>query len=341
MTDSTTDTYGSKKFTDDSLTVGDLCTAGDHIYAIIPSKPSVDLPIDLAALCPEFLTQPLFDKTANSKRILISTIETLKKERNERAIEKLGQDNRMEEIMAKVKDMIDESTQSERQVAEKRLKEERAKADAKLASELAKADAKLAKLACDLAKADEKADAKLASELAKADAKLAKLACDLAKADEKLACELEKADEKLACELAKADEKLACELEKADKKLAGELAKANKKIDKLQSNLNSSNDRVDEMSYKLQEVDAMTMDTVEWISLGVRPGSNHHLLELTRTVTGHGLTGSDQAAKFAQHRAGKPRFILPAYRHAYRCFTCLARSIGIHPRFCYQTCHRP
>ena len=305
MTDSTTDTYGSKKFTDDSLTVGDLCTAGDHIYAIIPSKPSVDLPIDLAALCPEFLTQPLFDKAANSKRILISTIETLKKERNERAIENLGQDKRMEEIMAKVKDMIDESTQSERLKAEKRLKE-------------------------DLAKADEKLARGLKEERAKADDRLA---CELAKADAKLA--------KLACELAKADEKLACELEKADKKLAGELAKANKKIDKLQSNLNSSNDRVDEMSYKLQEVDAMTMDTVEWISLGVRPGSIHRLLELTRTVTGHGLTGSDQVAKFAQHRAGKPRFILPAYRHAYRCFTCLARSIGIHPRFCYQTCHRP
>ena len=164
-------------------------------------------------MCPEFLTQPLFDKAANSKRILISTIETLKKERNERAIENLGQDKRMEEIMAKVKDMIDESTQSERLKAEKRLKEELARG--------------------------------------------------------------------LKEERAKADAKLACELAKADAKLAEELTKANKRIDELQSKLHSSNDRADEMSYKLQEVDAVTMDTLEWISCGVRPGSNQHLPELT------------------------------------------------------------
>jgi hypothetical protein len=51
----------------------------------------------------------------------------------------------MEEMMTKVKDMIEESTQAERLIAEKRLKEERAKADEKLAGELAKADEKLAK----------------------------------------------------------------------------------------------------------------------------------------------------------------------------------------------------
>jgi chromosome segregation ATPase len=66
-------------------------------------------------------------------------------------------------------------------------------------------------------------------------------------------------------------------LKNANEKLTEELAKANKRIDKLQSELHSSNDRADEMFYKLQEVDAVTMDTLEWISLGVCPGSNQHL----------------------------------------------------------------
>lgn len=260
--DSTTGTHGSNKFTDDSLTIGDLCTADDRIYAIIPSKlskPSIELPPNLVVLCQESLTEPLLHKIAH----LDSTIETLEKERNEHAMEKLVQDKQMEQIMTRVKGMIDESTQSERLKAEKRLEEERAKAD----------------------------------------------------------------------------EKLACELAKADEKLAGELAKANKRIDELQSKLRSSNDRADEMSFKLQEVDAVTMETAEWISLGVRPGSNQHLPELT--LTGHSLTGSNQAAKPAQHRTGKTCFILPTYKHARRCFTCLARSIGIHRRFRYQTCHCP
>ena len=146
------------------------------------------------------------------------------------------------------------------------------------------------------------------------------------------------AEKRLKEERAKADAKLAelaGELEKADEKLAGELAKASKRIDELQSELQSSNDRADEMFYKLQEVDAVTMDTLEWVSLGVRPGSNQHLPELTRTVTGHGLTGSNQTAKPAQYRAGKTCFIHPTYRHAHRCFTHLARSTGIHPRFRY------
>jgi hypothetical protein len=84
---------------------------------------------------------------------LVSTIETLQKERNEHATEKLGQDKRMEEILTKVKAMMDKSTQAERLMAEKSLKEERAKANAKLAGELAKADEKLA---CELANANEK-----------------------------------------------------------------------------------------------------------------------------------------------------------------------------------------
>ena len=196
MTCPTTENQGSHKFTDDSLTIGDLCTAKDRIYAIIPSKPSVKLPLDIAALCPELLTGPLLDKTAKSKQISVSTIEILKREIDEHAMEKSRQDKRMEEIMTEVKSMIDKSTEAERRIAEKRLKEERAKADAKL----------------------------------------------------------------------------ACELAKADAKLAEELTKANKRIDELQSKLHSSNDRADEMSYKLQEVDAVTMDTLEWISCGVRPG---------------------------------------------------------------------
>ena len=231
MTCPTTENQGSHKFTDDSLTIGDLCTAKDRIYAIIPSKPSVKLPLDIAALCPELLTGPLLDKTAKSKQISVSTIEILKREIDEHAMEKSRQDKRMEEIMTEVKSMIDKSTEAERRIAEKRLKEERAKADAKLA-------------------------------------------CELAKADEKLARGLKE-------ERAKADAKLACELAKADAKLAEELTKANKRIDELQSKLHSSNDRADEMSYKLQEVDAVTMDTLEWISCGVRPGSNQHLPELT------------------------------------------------------------
>ena len=81
----------------------------------------------------------------------------------------------------------------------------------------------------------------------------------------------------LACKLAKADEKLARGLKeervKADEKLAGELAKANKRMDELQSKLHSLNDRADEMSFKLQEVDAVSMETLEWIALGVRPGT--------------------------------------------------------------------
>jgi len=77
-------------------------------------------------------------------------------------------------------------------------------------------------------------------------------------------------------------------------KLVGELTKANARIDELQSELHSSNDRADEMFYKLQEVDAVTMDTLEWISLGVCPEFNQHLPKLTRTVTGHRLTGSNQ-----------------------------------------------
>ena len=72
--------HRSNKFTDDSLTIGDLCTANDHIYAIIPSKPSIELPPNLTVLGPAYLTEPLLDKTANSKRIMVSTIETLQKE---------------------------------------------------------------------------------------------------------------------------------------------------------------------------------------------------------------------------------------------------------------------
>ena len=107
------------------------------------------------------------------------------------------------------------------------------------------------------------------------------------------------AEKRLKEERAKADQKLVGELAKADQKLAGELEKANKRIDEVekrssddmaalqeqlqiaQSELQSSNDRADEMFYKLQEVDAVTMDTLEWISLGVRPGSNQHLPKLT------------------------------------------------------------
>ena len=181
--------------------------------------------------------------------------------------------------MTKVKGMIDESTQAERLIAEKRLKEERVKADVKLAE--------------------------------------------------------------LAGELAKADAKLAGELAKADEKLEGELAKANKRIDELQSELHSSNDRADEIFYKLQEVDMVTMDTLEWISLGVCPGSNQQLPKLTRTVTGHSITGSYQTPKPTQHHAGKTCFIHPTYGHAHWCFAHLARSTGIRPRFRYQTCHRP
>ena len=99
MTDSTTGTHGSNKFTDDSLMIGDLRTADDHIYAIIPSKPSIELPPDLAVLCQECLTEPLLDKIANSKRILDSMIKTLEKERNEHAMEKSVQDKQMEQIM--------------------------------------------------------------------------------------------------------------------------------------------------------------------------------------------------------------------------------------------------
>ena len=205
MTDTTTGTHGSNRFTDDSLTIGDLCTADDHIYAIIPSKLSLELPPNLAVLGPAYLTQPLLNKTYHSKRILVDTIETLQKERDEHATEKLEQDERMEEIMTKVKGMIEESTQAERLIAEKRLTEERAKADERLAGELAKANKKMD------------------------------------------------------------------EVEKANAKLTGELAKANERIDEFQSELHSSNDRADEMFYKLQEVDAVTMDTLEWISLGVCP----------------------------------------------------------------------
>jgi hypothetical protein len=223
---------------------------------------------------------------------LVGSIETLQKVRDEHATEKSEQDKQMEEIMMKVKGMIEESTQAERLIAEKRLKEEQAKADEKLAGELAKGD-------------------------------------------KKLVGELAKADKKLAGELAKADEKLACELAKADEKLAGELAKANNRIDELESELHSSNDRADEIFYKLQEVDAVTMDTLEWISLGVCPEFNRHLHKLIRTVTGHSLTGSNQTAKPAQHRAGKTCFIHPTYRHTHRRFTHLARSTGIHRRFPY------
>ena len=57
-------------------------------------------------------------------------IETLQKEWNEHA---LGQDKQMEEIMMKMKGMIEELTQAERLIAEKRLKEEWVKANQKLA----------------------------------------------------------------------------------------------------------------------------------------------------------------------------------------------------------------
>ena len=234
MTDSTTGTHGSSKFTDDSLTIGDLCTADDHIYAIILSKPSIGLPPNIAVLGPAYLTEPLLNKTANSKRILVSMIETLQKERNEHAMEKSGQDKRMEEIMTKVKGMIDESTQAECLIAENRLKEERAKADEKLAGELAKAD-------------------------------------------QKLTGELAKADQKLAGELAKANKRI----DEVEKRSSDDMAALQEQLQIAQSELQSSNDRADEMFYKLQEVDAVTMDTLEWISLGVRPGSNQHLPKLT------------------------------------------------------------
>jgi hypothetical protein len=148
-------------------------------------------------------------------------------------------------------------------------------------------------------------------------------------------------DESTQAERLIAENRLKEERAKADERLAGELVKANKRIDELQSKLHSSNDRADEMFYKLQEVDAVTMDTLEWISLGVCPGYNQHLRKLTRTVTGHSLTGSHQTAQPAQPRAGKTCFIHPTYRHTHWCFTHLARSTGIHPRFCHQTCHRP
>lgn len=125
-------------------------------------------------------------------------------------------------------------------------------------------------------------------------------------------------EKRLKEERAKADAKLARELVKADEKLEGELAKANNRIDKLQSKLHSSNDRTDEMFYKLQEVNAVTMDTLEWIF-----------------TWGHSFTGSNQTAKPAQHRAGKTCFVHPTYRYAHWCFTHLARSTGIHPRFFY------
>ena len=118
MTCPTTENQGSHKFTDDSLTIGDLCTAKDRIYAIIPSKTSVKLPLDIAALCPELLTGPLLDKTAKSKQISVSTIEILKREIDEHAMEKSRQDKRMEEIMTEVKSMIDKSTEAERRIAE-------------------------------------------------------------------------------------------------------------------------------------------------------------------------------------------------------------------------------
>ena len=65
----------------------------------------------------------------------------------------------------------------------------------------------------------------------------------------------------------------------------------------------------DEMFYKLQEVDAVTMDKLEWISLGVCPESNQHLHKLTQTVTGHSLTRLNQTAKSAQHCTGRTCFI--------------------------------
>lgn len=54
--------------------------ADDHIYAIISSKSSIELSTNLAVLGPVYLTQPLLNKTANSKQILVSMIETLEKE---------------------------------------------------------------------------------------------------------------------------------------------------------------------------------------------------------------------------------------------------------------------
>jgi hypothetical protein len=168
----------------------------------------------------------LLDKIANSKQISDSTIDALEKERKH-MIEK---DEQMEQIMiTRVKGMIDESTQSERLKAEKRLKEVLAKADEKLAGELAIANKRI---------------------------------------DESTQSERLKAEKRLKEELAKADEKLKEELAKADEQLVGELAKANKRIDKLQSELHSSNDRADVMSSKLQEVDEVTRETLEWISLG-------------------------------------------------------------------------
>lgn len=127
-------------------------------------------------------------------------------------------------------------------------------------------------------------------------------------AEKRLKEERAKADERLAGELAKADEELARELAKANKNIDGvekrssdnmaalqeQLRIAQSTTDQLQSELQSSNARVDEMFYKSQEVNAVTIDTLEWISLGVCPGSNQQLPKLTRTVTGHSLIESNQ-----------------------------------------------
>lgn len=92
---------------------------------------------------------------------------------------------------------------------------------------------------------------------------------------EGLADERVRADKKLAGELARADQRLANELEKAGKRLTDGLADAAKRMDEMER---QKNGEIEALKQKLNEVDAITMDTAEWISTGVR--SVFNLLDL-------------------------------------------------------------
>lgn len=107
-------------------------------------------------------------------------------------------------------------------------------------------------------------------------------------AEKKLRKEREEAEKKLGEEREAAEKKLRDERARGDKKLSDEIAveraRSDKRIDEsreeiaalkqqlhqVQSDLKVSNDRGDEMNYKLDELDAVSKVTVEWISTGVR-----------------------------------------------------------------------
>jgi hypothetical protein len=151
------------------------------------------------------------------------------------------------------------------------------------------------------------------------------------------------------------EESVKKEREAAEKKLGEERARSDKRIDEsreeiaalkqqlhqVQSDLKASNDRGDEMHYKLNELDAVSKVTVEWISTGV---SSELVLksqsEPLNWISGYEVARSYKIAKSAQHRTRATCYRHQSHQRARRSVACLARTTRIQRRLRCQTRHR-